>query len=75
MASLSSNYANCTTEIRAISKLAEGKLNPTILVVDEVVEEHRPQDQPPEDTIQQQPPRRLGVTAHNPLAVIIQPVL
>lgn len=37
-------YINCTTQLTVISKLAEGPLNPTVLVIDTDVEEHQFQD-------------------------------
>ena len=43
-------YINCTTQLGAICKLAEGALDAIVYVIDKDVEEHQSQDRPLRDT-------------------------
>ena len=62
---------NCTTQLGVISKLAEGTLNPTVLVIDKDVKEHWSQEGPLGDASHHQPPSGLRAIDNNLLATAV----
>jgi len=72
MVFLPSILSNGPLHLGAISKLAEGTLDPIIYVIDKDAEEHQSQDGPPGNNWF--PPGHKTVD-HSPLAMTIQPIL
>ena len=65
----------CTTQLGAISKLAEGALNYVIDVIDKDVKEHQSQDRCPGAAACYQPPPGHRTINHHPLSAAFQEVI